>query len=313
MKRAFKLTWILVILAGPSLVGVGSERPLEAEVQRAQSRGPQKGGLFIHGGGGGEGKSSYSGFVDFVRAVTAVEAPIIVVITTAGGKGAAGKREVGSARAFRSVVGKDKVKVLHTLSRKVANSDQFTAPIDAADAVWMNGGEQARLADTFLGTRTEKSFRALLARGGVIGGSSAGAQIQSSFMTRGIVRGDRILGDGKHQQGFAFMTNSAFDVHVAARQRKKDLFKLFATERGALTDPKLDPDELLGLGMDEGTAIMVRGDQFEVVGAGHVYVFDPREWKNGSKPFFHTLSAGDRYDVRKRTKLPSLNEDKGRD
>jgi cyanophycinase-like exopeptidase len=81
------------------------------------------------------------------------------------------------------------------------------------------------------------------------------------------------------------------------------LFKLFATELGQLTDRKLDPGTLLGIGIDERTAIIVRQDQLEVVGAGHAYVFNPREWKNGVAPFFLTLSAGDRYDVRKRLRL----------
>ena len=148
---------------------------------------------------------------------SSVKSPKIVVITTAGGQKAEGKSHIGSARVFKEVVGEANVSVLHTLSREVADSDEFTAPIDAADAVWMTGGEQARLAETFLGTKTEKSFRALLDRGGVIGGTSAGAQIQSSFMMRGVVRGGRILGDGAHQRGFGFITNTAFDVHVAAR------------------------------------------------------------------------------------------------
>jgi len=275
-----------------------------ADSKKTESRGPQKGVLFIHGGGGSEGKASYTGFIELVQQVRKVKAAKIVVITTAGGKRAEGKSDVRSARAFGAIVGEENVKVLHTLSREVADSKQFTAPIDAADAVWMNGGEQVYLARTFLGTRTEKSLRALLDRGGVIGGSSAGAQIQSSFMTRGVIRGDKILGDGANQKGFGFITHTAFDVHVAARKRNKDLLKLFATKLGQLTDKKLDPKTLLGIGIDERTAIIVRQDEFEVVGGGHIYVFDPQKWINEVKPFYDTLSSGDRYDIRKRTKRP---------
>ena len=85
---------------------------------------------------------------------------------------------------------------------------------------------------------------------------------------------------------------------MTARKRNKDLFRLFATPRGQLTDKNLDPMTLLGIGMDESTAIMVRQDQFEVVGRGKVFVFNPHEWKKDVKPFYHTLSAGDRYDIR---------------
>lgn len=296
--------FLLLVLLGRLISAAAAAAP---NSDQPESRGPQKGTLFIHGGGGKSAKgathderASHRGFVDLVRQVRSVKAPKIVVITTAGGKRAKGKSDIGSARVFKEVVGEANVSVLHTLSREVADSDGFTAPIDAADAVWMNGGEQVYLAQTFLGTKTEKSFRALLDRGGVIGGSSAGAQVQSSFMTRGIVRGDRILGNGAHQRGFGFLTNTALDVHVAARRRNKDLFKLFATQPGQLADQNLDPKTLLGIGIDERTAIIVRQDQFEVVGTGHAYVFNPRLWKNGVKPFYHTLSAGDRYDLRKR-------------
>jgi len=143
----------------------------------------------------------------------------------------------------------------------------------------------------------------VLARGGVIGGSSAGAQFQSSFMTRGMNKNGRtgpILGDEEHQRGLGSITHTAFDVHVASRNRQKDLFELFATEPGQLQDKNLDPTQLLGIGIDELTAIIVRLDQFEVVGKGLVYIYNPRKWSDTKKPFYHTLSGGDRYNIQDR-------------
>ena len=55
-----------------------------------------------------------------------------------------------------------------------------------------------------------------------------------------------------------------------------------------------------GIGIDEMTAIIVRQDRFEVVGKGHVYIFNPREWSDTTKPFYHTLSHGNRYDLKAR-------------
>ena len=48
------------------------------------------------------------------------------------------------------------------------------------------------------------------------------------------------------------------------------------------------------------TAIIVRQDEFDVIGKGHVYVFNPQQWRSGVDPFYQTLSSGDRYDVMER-------------
>ena len=152
-----------------------------------ESRGPAKGALFIHGGGNMSGKGGYADFFDLACKVTGKKTPKIVVITTAAGPRAKGKKGVlnpASGQFYKKLVGDDNVTVLFELDPKVANTDEFIKPINAADAIWMDGGEQVFLTDAFLGTKTEKAFRALLDRNGVIGGASAGAQCQSSFMTR---------------------------------------------------------------------------------------------------------------------------------
>jgi cyanophycinase len=276
--------------------------------RRPDSRGPSKGVLYLSGGGNRSAagiehnlKVRSPTFVDLVRKAHSTKEPDIVVIVTAGRRDTKGKNS--ATLVFKEFLGDAHVTELYTRSREVANSAAFVKPIDQADGVWITGGQQGPLADTFLGTKTEKALRRVLARGGVIGGSSAGAQFQSSFMTRGMQKNGRtgpILGDKKYQRGLGFITHSAFDVHVAARNRQKNLFKLFATEPGKLQNKSLDPKQLLGIGIDELTAIIVRQDQFEVVGKGHVYVFNPREWNETTKPFFHTLSHGDQYDIRGR-------------
>ncbi len=54
-----------------------------------------------------------------------------------------------------------------------------------AQAVWISGGRQWRLADAYLHTRTHRELFALLDWGGLIGGSSAGASIMASYLIRG--------------------------------------------------------------------------------------------------------------------------------
>src|SRR5262249_31060154 len=77
------------------------------------------------------------------------------------------------------------VTVLHTRDRRRANSMEFVKPVQEASAVWIAGGDQQRLSDAYVGTLVEKELQALLKRGGVIWGTSAGAAIQSRLMIAG--------------------------------------------------------------------------------------------------------------------------------
>ena len=165
----------------------------------------------------------------------------------------------------------------------------------------MSGGNQCFLTDAFLETETLAALQRLLDRGGVIAGASAGAQVQSSFMTRGDYTKRKILGDKKHQEGFSFVKNAAFDVHVEERGREEDLFELFRARKSQLQDKSLDPLELLGIGIDQGTAIVVTQNQFRVTGKGQVYVFDPKQWgKDEDTWSYQTLKPGTTYDLKLR-------------
>src|SRR6185369_12252091 len=77
-------------------------------------------------------------------------------------------------------IGVAHVSVVHTSSRKEADSDAFVRPLRDATGVWLPGGEAGRILVSYLGTRTERELMAVLARGGVIGGSSAGALVWGS-------------------------------------------------------------------------------------------------------------------------------------
>src|SRR5207244_7229490 len=73
------------------------------------------------------------------------------------------------------------VRMLHTADRKAADTEAFAQPLRDANAVWFDGGRQWNIVDSYGGTLTEKEFHNVLARGGVIGGSSAGATIQGDY------------------------------------------------------------------------------------------------------------------------------------
>jgi cyanophycinase len=180
--------------------------------------------------------------------------------------------------------------VVHTRDRRVANSDAFVAPLVHATAVWIDGGRQWRLAEAYGETRTEQALWGLLNRGGLIAGSSAGATIQGSFLIRGSPAGNRIMIDPSHVRGFGFLRNVAIDQHVVARQREADLAKVVA----------LHPD-LLGIGIDEGTAIVVSGNQFTVIGPSVVAITDGA--LHDGRPYY-LLREGARFDLATWRALP---------
>ena len=144
------------------------------------------------------------------------------------------------------------------------------------------------LAKKILGTRTETEIKALLARGGVAGGTSAGASIQASYMVRGAKAGNEVLMAPGYEQGFGLITGVGVDQHVTARHREGDLDALV----------KAHPD-LLGIGIDQSTAIEVKRGGFTVIGAGHVFIHDGTEQPNGGH--YYLLSAGDGFDFAKLT------------
>jgi cyanophycinase len=178
------------------------------------------------------------------------------------------------------------VTVLHTNDRREADSKNFVGPLRQATAVWIPGGRQWRLADAYLGTRTEREIKALLKRGGVVGGSSAGATIQGSYLVRGAPEGNTIMMAKGHEIGFGLLRGAAVDQHIITRHRESDLDPVIAAH------PKL-----LGIGIDESTAIVVQGDEFEVIGASKVAMHDGRD-HDGKQYYF--LMPGQKFDLKKR-------------
>jgi cyanophycinase len=185
------------------------------------------------------------------------------------------------------------VSVLHTRDRVRANSEGFVEPLRHASGVWIDGGRQWRLVDAYLGTAVEREIKALLARGGVVGGGSAGATIQGSFLVRGTPGtpgnpdGDNmIMMAPGYETGFGLLTNSAIDQHVNTRGREGDLGPVISRH-----------PELLGIGIDQDAAIVVHGDSFFVV-SGQVAIHDGKE-HDGALYYF--LSSGQAFNLKTRS------------
>jgi cyanophycinase len=120
-----------------------------------------------------------------------------------------------------------RVTILHTTDPSEAQTEAFVKPLTTAKGIWFTGGRQWRLADSYLGNRSQEEFTKLLDRGGVIAGSSAGATIQGSCLARGDRRTNTMM-MGDHEEGFGFVSKVAIDQHELARNRQSDLFQILA-------------------------------------------------------------------------------------
>jgi cyanophycinase len=252
--------------------------------------GPAKGALVIAGGN----LKDPAIFNRFIELAGSKDAKLIVV-PTAGGN----LMPDGKPRVFKEedVIGPwikrglTNVKMLHTHDPKTADTEDFVKDLRIANAVWFDGGRQWNIVDSYAGTLTYAEFHKVLERGGVIGGTSAGATIQGDYLVRGAVAGPNIMmsPEPNHQKAFCFLRKTAIDQHINARDRWDDLIPVI----------KKFP-ELLGLGLSEDTAIVVRGDVFEVMGKWKVAVHDnTRLYHPWEKPYF-VLSAGDVYNMKTR-------------
>ncbi len=243
----------------------------------AQDVGPRRGALVIVGGA----MKDPAIMERFIELAGGPEAPIVIIPTA--GAGDHYDQYYPGARRWRKL-GVEHITVVHTRDRNVANSDAFVEPITKARGVWFPGGRQWRLADAYLDTRTELELHKVLERGGVIGGSSAGATIQGSYLARGDTKNNTIM-MGDHEEGFSFLKNIAIDQHLLARNRHFDLIPLIEKY-----------PHLLGIGLDENTAIVVQGDRFEVLGQSVVAIYDYQRTLAGEGRFYF-LRPGDSYDM----------------
>ena len=153
------------------------------------------------------------------------------------------------------------------------------------------------LVDAYHNTLVHLELISLLHRGGTIAGTSAGATIQGSFLVRGDTRKNTIL-VGNHKKSFAFIKNIAVDQHLIARNRHFDMFEVLN-----------EYPDLLGIGLDENTGIIVKNDTFKVTGESYVAIYDGTRWSrerdtiynlDKNQEEFYFLQKGDRYNINKR-------------
>jgi len=244
--RKFTLAWIC-FCASPALAG-------------------EEGTVILHGGG-----NVTSAVRDlFVELAGGNDARLLVIPTADPDTPEDISRlEVWRARRPASV------DLLHARSRDQAATEDFAAPLKRATGVWISGGRQGTLASIYLGTPVERELSDLLKRGGVIGGTSAGAAIQSKVM---VVRGEA-------WKGFDLVPDAVIDQHFLARNRQDRLWRVLETH-----------PQRIGIGVDEDTAAVICGDRLRVVGDSTVSICVAAYGSQSRR--LELLKSGDQFDLK---------------
>ena len=186
--------------------------------------------------------------------------------------------------------GSRSVRVLHTRSRQRADDADFVAPLQNATGVWIMGGRQFRLVDAYLGTRVAVELQKVLDRGGVVAGTSAGASVLASYLVRGTPDGNERVSEPGDDVGFGLLRGVAVDQHLIARGREDELLRIVQAY-----------PQLLGIGIDERTALVIQGDTARVEGKSLVGVYD--RLRRGYPLPYRWLVPGETYDLRMRQRI----------
>ena len=261
-----------------------------AAAQPPLSSGPERGTLLIDGGG-----ATPVVVKEFVRLAGGPDARIVVIPTGASSLRFGPKlvildpdwprdrKEWHEYDAhLKDWFGVSRVTILHTRDRAIADSDAFVEPLRHATGVFLSAGNAGRHAAAYRATRTQKELEGVLHRGGVILGSSAGAIVQGSFMVRGRPDKPLLMAKGS-TEGFGFLRNVAINPHLSSAKRDNELVNVCD-----------EYPHILGIGIDDDAALLVRRNEFNVVGSGRAAIYDNQRHESG---WYYWLNPGDRFDL----------------
>jgi cyanophycinase len=198
---------------------------------------------------------------------------------------------------------------MYIKTRNEAACDEMLALLEGASGVFFSGGDQLRITSQIGDTVVMRRIQEIYEAGGVIGGTSAGASAMcETMLVKGTSRESHRIGDLRMAPGLGLIHDVIIDQHFAERGRMGRLLGAIAQ------NPRM-----LGIGIDEDTAIVVQDGEFHVIGDGAVYVVDGEnvtysnvaDETEGTMSIYdvrlHVLSNGDKFDAKKRR--PSLESD----
>ena len=263
---------------------------------------PPPTGHLILIGGGEKPPEALRKFVELAGGLQA----LIVAIPTASSEPDTGSYYV---KLFKEQYGCTNVVALEIKSKADAMRLDYAEVAGRATGIFFGGGDQIRITNALLGTRVGAAIADIFARGAVIGGTSAGTACQSDPMITG--EGDFKVIRAKSVElwhGLGFFRGVVVDQHFIARERLNRLVSVI-----------LEHPDLLGVGVDEDTAVWVRPDDtFQVVGTSCVMVLDAKGAEVNRQPVetgldllgvhgmrVHILLPGEIFDVAKRAVIPA--------
>lgn len=266
---------------------------------------PARGQLVLIGGG----SKPVQVMKKFVELAGGQEAAIVVFPTASA--------EADTGDYYRELFGElgcTRVSVAEVHSQADADDPELAQVVREAGGIWFAGGDQSRITDALNGTVVGASVREAFDRGGVVGGTSAGTACQSGLMITGEGDFSVLTADNVELvEGLGLFAGVVVDQHFLARSRHNRLISVV-----------LEHPELLGVGVDEATAVWVRSDgTFQVLGDGWVVVYDASDAEVRRAPrgddgtalgvhglVTHVLLPGEVFDVNERTVVtgPSLRD-----
>jgi cyanophycinase len=231
----------------------------------------------------GRGATPSEAVDKFLEAAGGKDSPIIVV-SNALGEEPPDEQKVCS---WLKSAGASNVRQLHARSEHELSSPDLKSCLEKARGVWFTDGLQSRLVDAYLDTPIQTLFHQVLRRGGVIGGTSAGATIQGEYMVHGNPPGNvEAISEG-YERGFGFLPGVAIDQQFTQRDRFDDVSEL----------RKVHP-QLVGIGIEDSTALIMNGTTMEVVGINAVSVYDRALGVQNAVEECEVIKAGQKYDFK---------------
>lgn len=232
-----------------------------------------RGGALVIAGGGALPDEVYD---EFVRLAGGESARLVIIPTAHPFESLAdAKRAYGGWYDMEA----RSVDFLHCDDPDEADDEQVVAPLRRATGVWIGGGAQGRLADRYVDTRVHRELQRVVERGGVVGGTSAGASILSRTMIR-YGSNTRASTD----RGLGLLTSAVIDQHFIRRGRQPRLLAVLAEE-----------PEQWGIGVDERTALVVHRTKIRVLGESQVVLC--RGATERREAWIKTLSAGREHEL----------------
>jgi len=277
---------------GRALVVLGAACSIAIAVCAGQG-GTDRGHLVLIGGG----SKPATVMATFVRLAGGPDARIVVFPT------ASEIEDTGdvSRELLEAGHGCTDVVVAEVHGREDALDAGLAATVRGAGGIWFSGGDQRRITLALLGTPVGAAVRDAFEAGATVGGTSAGTACQSDLMITGDGDFSVITADNVELwEGLGLFDGVIVDQHFVARSRHNRLISVV-----------LEHPELVGVGVDEATAVWVRPDgTFQVLGEGWVVVYDASGAEIRRGPFgdggvalgahglvTHILRPGEVYDV----------------